>query len=349
MNKVKNWILNHRIIFLIITVAIGIGLAFATYYIATCFCLDDERLKISPSLSTLVIPILLALSLPTLLTLLMYKIYDIQKQLDKRVIDWFVDNRKCSLLGAGVLGIGLAIIAYMAAGCLCNEILQSSITILALGLPTFFILWLFRTHDVQEQLKKAEEQLKKTEENTNNSTFFECARLLATKDSPDEDRIENSIPKKIALEQLTYLKRKTSFDKERIDLLTKNRSLCNKEFSHAQLRGLDLSGAELINTSLSGTDLRDAKLIGADLRIIRRDHGQPLQSDLSNADLRNADLSDANLTGAKLTRIKVEGTIYNDKTKFEGTWLNDEEARKAAGMIYQPNEEDPENKSETDI
>ena len=293
MNKVKIWILNHRIIFLIITVAIGIGLAFATYYIATCFCLDNERLKISPPLLALVIPILLALSLPTLLTLSMYKIYDTQKQLDKRFIDWFIDNRKCSLLGAGVLGIGLAIIAYMAAGCLCNKILQSSITILALGLPTFFILWLFRTHDVQEQLKK-------TEENTNNNTFFECARLLKTEDpsKPEGIRDIDSLPKKIALEQLAYLKRKTSFDKKKIDLLTRNLSLKSKEFSHAQLRGLDLSGANLQATSLA------------------------------NADLRGVNFKDAKLHEDQFKKAK-----YDDETDFTGTSLESEEARDEAGMI----------------
>ena len=266
-----------------------------------------------------------------------------------RFIDRILNDRIKSLIWAGVLGILLAIIAYIAAGYLCNKILQSSITLLFLGLPTFFALWVFRTHDVQEQLKKAEEQLKRTEENTNNSAFFECARLLATKDSPkdpnenvfedpDKKRIKDSLPKKIALEQLAYLRRKTSFDKKKIDLLTKDLSLSDKEFSHAQLRGLDLSGADLRGTTLINADLSGAQLIDADLRILRLERS-PLQSHLSTTDLSHANLKDANLFGTKL-----EGCLYNSKTIFTGTVLDSEEVREAAGMIYQPDGEDPKNK-----
>ena len=297
MNRVKIWILNHRIIFLIITVA---GLAVATYYIATCCGLANEILKISIAL--------FALSLSTLLVLSMYKIYDIQKQLDKRFIDWFLDNRKCSLLGAGILGLVFAFATYYVATCFCltNDILKSSITILALGLPTFFILWMFRTHDVQEQLKKAEEQLKKTEESTNNNTFFECARLLAA---------EPPLSKKIALIQLAYLRRETSFDKEKIDSTTKNISLNGQDLSFAQLRGINLSGALLINTSF-----------------------------------READLRGVNFRKAKELNVnKFYKAKYDDETDFTGTSLDGKDVpRDKAGMEYIPDEEDSENKSESD-
>ena len=69
--------------------------------------------------------------------------------------------RKISLVLAGTFGIVLACYVYQF---FSNQVdinktaLHGSLTILALGLPTFFILWLFRTHDVQE--------------NINNSTFL---------------------------------------------------------------------------------------------------------------------------------------------------------------------------------
>ena len=282
-----------------------------------------------------------------------------------RVKDLILKYRIISLAGAGFLG-------YKFAGEACdivpfcipggnNNVLESSITILALSIPTLFILWLFRTHDTQE--------------NINNSTFFECARLLATEDSPGEDekdRIENSLPKKIALEQLAYLKRETGFDKKRIDLLTNNLSLNNKEFSCAQLCDINLSAAKLIKTSFNGADLSNADLSNADLSnaelIYANLKGADLVSaylqkaclmhaNLEGADLRGiverdnlsesdlmganpgsmnqgADLCDADLMGANLKGAKLGSAIYNDNTNFNDTVFENKEARDNAGMRY---------------
>ena len=221
-------------------------------------------------------------------------------------IDFILKYRKWSLLGAGFLGLVLAtnvLILINSSGsdsCTAlyeivtfikgHQVLVSSITILALGLPTFFTLWLFRTHDTQE--------------NINNSTFFECARLLATKDSPegsDKYPIEDSLPKEIALEQLAYLKRETSFDKKKIDLLTRNLFLIKKEFSYVQLSGIDLSGVNLQQAILVRADLTRAGLRLADLS----------RTNLSRANLSNADLSRANLSNADLTGADLSGAIFN--------------------------------------
>ena len=229
-----------------------------------------------------------------------------------RLKEWILNDRIESLIRASVLGVLLAIIAYIAADYLGNEVLQSSITLLFLSLPTFFVLWVFRTYDVEEQLKKAEKQLNKTEENTDNSTFFECARLLAT---------QNALSEKIALEQLVYLRRETSFDKGKIDILTKNMFLENKVLDSAQLSGLDLSGAKLNGASLIKTNLT-----GADLT----------RTDLTGTDLTETDLRDANLEKIIFdSKTNFSGTLYNSRTIFTGTdFENNRDARDEAGMIY---------------
>ena len=269
-----------------------------------------------------------------------------------RFIDWIVNHRKWSLLGAGVLGLALATGVYIAAGYLCNKIFQSSITLLFLGLPTFFTLWVFRTHDVQEQLKKAEEQLKRTEENTNNNTFFECARLL-TAEGQDRNQTEDSLLKKIALEQLAYLRRETSFDREKVDILIKNISLEKKHLNYAQLcsinlSGMNLTGIHLDKADLSNADLRDTCISGgANLKGTNLREANLSEANLSGTNLREANLSGANLKGTNLgttdlNKTNLRKAIYNERTNFRETiFENDEDALVKAGMIYQPDGENP--------
>ena len=226
--------------------------------------------------------------------------------IDRGVKGCILKYRKSTLIVAAAIGYVFANYACDIVSFCTPEkpVLESSITILALGLPTFFILWLFRTHDTQE--------------NINNSTFFECARLLATKDStenqtkdsnenqtkdsnenraegPDKNQIEDSLPQKIVLTQLAYLRRETSFDKKKIEGLTKNIFLDKKVLISAQLSGIYLSCARLRkaflgDADLKGADLSNANLEGANLTI----------ANLSNADLRFAELGNANLKGANL-------------------------------------------------
>ena len=214
-----------------------------------------------------------------------------------------VNHRRCSLLRAGILGALFALVIYCFSRGLCNKTLQSSITILALGLPTFYTLWKFRTHDVQRQIDKVQEQIAKTEEGTNNSTFFECARMLAEgepipKNVNDYNLIKHkSLPTKTALEQLAYLKEKTGFDKKRIDALTRGLDLRNKNFESARFNGLDLSLANLNEAELNGADLTGVELIFANLT----------GANLGGANLGGADLTEANLTNAELTGAELTG------------------------------------------
>ena len=232
---------------------------------------------------------------------------------------WILKNRTYSLVRAGLIGIVFAFAMYWGFFLLENKVLRGSLTILSLGLPTFFVLWLFRTHDVQKQIDK-------TEENTNNSTLFECARMLteeyslSTETGSSSSRIlGKSLPTRIALEQLAYLKRETGFDEERIGLITQGINLSSMHLESARLSGLNLSKARLVRTNLSNADLNRVKFTDADL---------------SYADLRGADMSnfiDDNKT-------KWEGAIYSSATKFTGTRFKSEASRKKAGMTHKPGE-----------
>ena len=243
-----------------------------------------------------------------------------------------VNQRICSLLRASILGAVSAFFIYYVLGELGNKTLQNSITILFLGLPTSYVLWRFRTYDVQRQIDK-------TEENTNNSTFFECERILTEEKPPEHD----SLSKKTALEQLAYLKRETGFDKKRIDSLTRGLDLGGKNFNLARFSGLDLSMANLnqtilFNANLTDAILSDANLSEADLSGADLTKAYLSGADLTRADLSKTDLAGANLSGAKLANANLTGSIYDDETKFSGTILKSKEMRDRAGMEYRPDE-----------
>ena len=232
-------------------------------------------------------------------------------------VQWMLKHRIIVLALTSISGIGLAHCIYnffSGERDLNNPVLHSSLTILALGLPTFFILWLFRTRDVQE--------------NINNSTSFECARMLAEKYV--EGNIAVISPQKIALEQLAYLKRKTSFDKEKIDILTKGLRLRGIYLDHARLSGLNLSRSKLESAKLNNADLSGVNLAGAYLGEV----------DLRGANLRGADLRGADLTNfIDDDKTKWKGAFYSYTTKFNGTRLESEANCKKEDMIYKSDEQ----------
>ena len=252
------------------------------------------------------------------------------KQALKNFQDCILKYRKSSLVAAGILGLMLAMAIYCLTSYLSlkPEILQSSLTILFLGIPTLFIIWLFRTHDVQRQIDK-------TQESINNSSFFECARMLTTESDLSRkmafeqiayiknktefniNRIGDSLSTEsakhqyvVALEQLAYLRRETGFDKKRIDLLTKNLVLKDKNLKFTQLSGINLSGANLEKAYLTGACLEIAKLSGANLQGV-----DFVSANLRNADLEYSDIRDADLRNATLEGTKFRGTKYNAKTE----------------------------------
>lgn len=229
--------------------------------------------------------------------------------------------RKSSLLAAGLFGVGLAFVLFpllidtvsfigdqfVSSSQGYKTTLRAHVTLLLLGLPIFFVLWLFRTYDVQRQIDKSQESI-------HNSSFFECARMLTD---------ENDLAKKIALEQLAYLKEKSAFDEERIDFLTQGISLIGKDstkvvFRHARLKGLNLSKASMCGISLTMADLREVNLSGADL---------------SRADLSGADLRGARLEGT-IWQDGLGAAFYDTDTKFPNDFYPD-----TAGLVLRNKQE----------
>ena len=178
------------------------------------------------------------------------------KEKYREIHDRILKHRERALLFAGLAGIVLAFIIYGLTWLIGlgnengNKILQSSLTILALGLPIFFTLWLFRTHDVQRQIDK-------TQESINNSSFFECARMLTTGVPSSGSQVKHQHI--LALEQLAYLKSETEFDKQRIDYLTQNIDLNSRILTGARLNNLDLSDANLNGVILEKAILKGTK------------------------------------------------------------------------------------------
>jgi hypothetical protein len=72
-----------------------------------------------------------------------------------------------------------------------------------------------------------------------------------------------------------------------------------RDFSGADLRGVDLSHASLVGINLYRADLTDATLEQADLR----------EANFLKADLTNANFTAANLSGANLRRAELTGTV----------------------------------------
>ena len=161
------------------------------------------------------------------------------------------------------------------------------------------------------------------EESIDDSTFFECIRLLVSE--------EKKVSKKIALEQLLYLRRKNPSYKERIDSLTQGISLEGTTLDFAQLNEINLSNADFGEATLVGTRLIKANLTSARLAYACLIDTKLASADLTNAylsssNLTGADLEDANLTDAKLYRTDLEKAKYYNKAIFKGA-IYDEDTK----------------------
>ena len=166
-----------------------------------------------------------------------------------------------------------------------SKFTRNSLSLLVLGLPTFFTLWVFRTHDAQRQI--------------DNNTFFECARMLASEGK--------KVSKKMALEQLLYLRQKNPFYKERIDSLTQGIPLEKANLNSTQLKDINLSSADLTKAKLNDTDLTKAKLNDTDLTKADLIHVNLTKAKLNDTNLTDTDLTSANLTDTDLTGAKLIG------------------------------------------
>ena len=247
-----------------------------------------------------------------------------------KIKNFIINHRKTSLLIAGLCGIGLAILAYCLLPCVLPERLKTSLVMLVLALPTVFLLWLFRTHDVREQIREAQ---------TNNqfNNFANAMKLFVETDNKESISI--------GLKLLMKIKHQGLYEEE-IDLATRYKDLHRAKLRGADLQGAnllaaDLRGAELWGANLQGAnllaaDLQGAELWGADLQGVSLQwaylrEAKLQKAKLQKANLRMAFLQGADLQGADLREANLQEAEYDDDTKFPDGFNPKKE-----GMIKKP-------------
>ena len=290
---VKQWILPHRFLWLIIG-AIG---WFLLCWLFFWFFDAESRFMSSAALVLLVF------------TLLWFSSnYAAREQtLIMEEKQWILAHRFPSLMKGAAVGIVLCFPVVLFGDEEKSRFI-SSFALLVLALPVFTLLWFFRTHDTktqieksEKQIRKSEEQIEKSEKQINQSAYFKGLENLHSKDElktvigvrqlvelqKSAKEYKQSI--KIALEIFLQSRKKSDQGKES-DQAIDYRKI---DFSDIYLHEAHLESANLQALKLNGADLSNAHLRGADLS----------HADLSHADLKEADLSGADLRGAKLRGV----------------------------------------------
>ena len=206
---------------------------------------------------------------------------------------FIIEHRKTSLLLFGLCGLGLAILAYCYLPCvlLSTEYrLKTSLVMLILALPTVFLIWVFRTHDIQEQIQEA----RKSNQFNN---FANALKLFVEK--------ENIEANSIGLKLLMEIKHQELYGRQidyggQIDLATRNKNLQGAKLQRADLQKADLQRADLQKADLQKADLQEADLQGAFLQRANLQEADLQKAFLSLTDLQEADLQKADLISAKL-------------------------------------------------
>ena len=152
--------------------------------------------------------------------------------------------------------------------------IEKNFTLLILGLPTFFLLWIFRTLD--------------TKENLNSNSFFGALDLIAG----------NENQKRYGLITLIDLKKKNVY-KDKINSILQNMDVVGANFSKLNLSNADLSGVNFQKSNLRGAKLQEADLQGANLQ----------GSGLQGADLQGANLKEVSLDRTYLRGAKLQGAV----------------------------------------
>ena len=251
------------------------------------------------------------------------------KKYEKEIGQYFLNNRGFGLSICAILGLGLFFdfhllfffLEYILSYDIIPEELQNHLSILLLGLPTFFLLWFFRTSDTRENL------------NTNN--FYGALNLLAnditTDIKADSTKIEDIKADSTKIEdiksdstkiediksdsyqkirqgfiQIMHLRQNAKEYEKRIDLSTKEINLSGIILEDLNCRGADLQGATLIRTNFCNANLQDTKLIGAKLQNAKLQRANLTGANLQNAKLQRAELQDAKLQRADLKSANLQ-------------------------------------------
>ncbi len=241
--------------------------------------------------------------------------------------NWALENRPMSLLASAGAGIFLSL-AYLGLifwswdSCFLSALrkdipqLFSGSALLVLALPTTFLLWVFRTHDVRRQIEEAERS-------NNFNNFSNAMRFFTEKDNLEANAI--------GLKLLAQLRQKGLYVNE-IDLATRYKKLVEEtkvvkgKFENFKYQGIDLQGADLRGIDLSYANLYRADLLGANLS------GANLhRANLSGANLQGADLREASLREVNLNGVNLQNAIYNSETIFPRGFNLDEHRMINAG------------------
>ena len=237
-----------------------------------------------------------------------------------------LDNRLWFLIGAAFIGIALVIFWVKWNGCLpfisfnLKETIgikeetkglgvDSSLITLLLVLPTLLFLWIFRTHDIREQIEKAESQINKTQINTLSSILTHALDMITSNDFKRRS---------MSLIQLAQLKRQTQDFDAQIDLATRGLDLSvdlsedaslSKYTPLSKVTPAEYKKSPLILSSLENMDLRGANLRGANLSIANLSYAK-----LGSVELGGANLSCADMTGTLLVEANLKDAIMWNAT-----------------------------------
>lgn len=178
------------------------------------------------------------------------------------------------------------------------------------SLPTLYLMWLFRTYDVRQQIQKAEE-------NINLSKFQKAVEMIYTPDTKDSDsKVLNSYLQYriVGLNILLQFRKKNLFFEEMkeifIGMNLKEANLSTKELSNINFSNANFQGAYLPDANLKGANLPNANLQGAFLLNANLQGANLLNANLQGAFLYDADLQGANLQWANLQGANLQGAYF---------------------------------------
>ena len=211
---------------------------------------------------------------------------------------WIYKYRKTSL----ALSAGISILLFCLFLCFWPDIacyigtdedfnnrIKASLSLLCLGLPIAYLLWLFRTHDTLENLHRR--------------SFFDALKLLTS---------EEGSAKGMGLKQILFLRSKVKGYESEIDNLTPNLNLKGAYLKKAELQGVKLQGANLQEAKLQGADLRGAQLQEAELQKANLQEAQLQEAELQWAQLYQADLQKANLQWAHFQEANFQEANFQE-------------------------------------
>ncbi len=248
--------------------------------------------------------------------------------------------RLSCLCGMAVVGIIIAICFYKwgacALGLSTDDWITKNLTLLILSLPVLVLLWYFRTHDVKQQIEKAQSNININLLNNGINLLLNGEGgnkpaagliLLAQLRQQDEQLHPqiDAITQGVALEKVKLRNAKLQginlrdANLQGINLQIANLQGAQLQFAELQkanlqvanLQGAQLQGAQLQGAQLQGAYLYGAQLQGANLQGANLQGAYSQGADLQGAYLQGADLQDAYLQGADL-----QGAFYGSNTKF---------------------------------